>query len=186
MVGNSRVIFRATRPMETRLSPHQPRFATYSAVFIRQDVKELIKSAFLSITDLTMMLTYPQVDLDFMNRDHAEFTKMHAHILNLLNQENAGEEVDAALAHLLQHTQHHFAEEEQVMQAAQFPPYPMHKMEHDRVLAILTQQVNAWQQTRDGEVLREFLEVALTQWFTQHVGMMDKVTAKYIVHHAPV
>ena len=132
------------------------------------------------------MLTYPQVALDFMNRDHAEFTKMHENILNLLRQEDAREELDAALLTLLEHTQQHFSAEEQAMQAAQFPPYPMHKMEHDRVLVILTQQVTAWQQTRDVAALREFLEVALAQWFTQHVGMMDRVTAQYLVHHAPV
>ncbi|MDD4964837.1 MAG: hemerythrin family protein [Gallionella sp.] len=133
---------------------------------------------------LTTMLTYPQVALDFMNRDHAEFAAMYDHILCLLTQDKADEAIEAALSRLFQYTQHHFAEEEQAMQAAQFPPYPMHKMEHDRVLAILAQQVSAWQQMQDVVVLREFFEVALTQWFTQHVGMMDKVTAQYIAQHA--
>lgn len=130
------------------------------------------------------MLTYPQVALDFMNRDHAEFAKMHDHLLNLLNQDAAGEVVDTALNQLLQHTEHHFAKEEQTMQAAQFPPYQMHKMEHDRVLAVLNQQINAWHQTQDVAALRAFLETVLTQWFSQHVGMMDMVTAKYLAHHA--
>ncbi|MFY9261615.1 MAG: hemerythrin family protein [Gallionella sp.] len=133
-----------------------------------------------------MRPSYVQVALDFMNRDHAEFVKMHDHILNLLAQAREGAAIEVALSQLLLHTRHHFEAEEQAMQAAQFPPYPMHKMEHDRVLAILTQQVSAWQQTQDATALREFFEVALTQWFTQHVNMMDKVTAKYIAHHTAV
>lgn len=126
------------------------------------------------------MLTYPQVALDFMNRDHAEFAKMHAQALDLLGNPSTQNALDTLLNELVTHTQQHFAEEERAMQAGNFPPYPMHKMEHDRVLAELAQRVATWQAQRDAVALRQFLEFALTEWFTHHVSMMDFVTARYL------
>ena len=66
------------------------------------------------------------------------------------------------------------------MREAQFPPYPVHKMEHDRVLEEMRNRVAQWQQRRDATALRSYLENELTAWFVQHVGMMDFVTARYI------
>lgn len=126
------------------------------------------------------MLEYPQVALDFMNRDHAEFVALRERLLGLLAQPAAEAEVDTALDELLQHTRHHFAEEERQMQETRFPPYPVHKMEHDRVLAELEERIAQWQQQRDAKGLRDFAEVALADWFVNHVGMMDLVTARFI------
>lgn len=123
---------------------------------------------------------YPQVALDFMNRDHAEFIELRKELLGLLARQAADIEVDAVLDELLRHTRQHFAEEERLMQAAQFPPYPVHKTEHDRVLADLENRIAQWRHQRDAEALRHFAQVALADWFVDHVGMMDFVTAKFI------
>jgi hemerythrin len=130
------------------------------------------------------MIDYPQVALDFMNRDHAEFIAIREQLLGLLAQQAPDSEVDAVLDQLLEHTRHHFGEEERRMQEAQFPPYPMHKMEHDRVLEDMRGRVAQWHQQRDAAALQHYLEHALIDWFTQHVGMMDFVTARYISSHA--
>jgi hemerythrin len=126
------------------------------------------------------MLDYPQVALDFMNRDHAEFIELRKELLGLLTRQAADAEVDALLDKLLRHTRRHFAEEERLMQAAQFPPYLMHKTEHDRVLADMESRIAQWRQQRDAGALRQYAEEALADWFTGHVGMMDLVTAKFI------
>ena len=126
------------------------------------------------------MIEYPQVALDFMNRDHAEFIALRDKLLALLAQQAAHAEVDALLAQLLEHTSHHFGEEERMMQEAQFPPYPMHKMEHDRVLEDMQHRVAQWQQQRDAAALKNYLENTLIDWFVSHVGMMDFVTARFI------
>jgi len=97
-----------------------------------------------------------------------------------LAQQAAHAEVDALLAQLLEHTRHHFGEEERMMQEAQFPPYPMHKMEHDRVLEDMQHRVAQWQQQRDAAALKNYLENTLIDWFVNHVGMMDFVTARFI------
>lgn len=129
------------------------------------------------------MLNYPQVALDFMNRDHAEFVTMQQEVLQLLDAAAAPEALDALLDKLVVHTQHHFAEEEQAMQTGHFPPYPMHKMEHDRVLADVMRRVEIWKSGRDALALRQFMTCALAEWFVNHVSMMDFVTARYLANN---
>lgn len=131
------------------------------------------------------MIDYPQVALDFMNRDHAEFVALREKLLASLAQPATDAEVDALLAQLLQHTRHHFAEEQRLMQETQFPPYPMHKMEHDRVLEDMQTRVAQWQQHRDAAALKDYLENALIDWFVNHVSTMDFVTARFIASQQP-
>lgn len=127
------------------------------------------------------MLNYPQVALDFMNRDHQEFVAMLDKLLNLLDQTPPDtDQLDTLLDDLLEHTRHHFAEEESRMLAAQFPPYPMHKGEHDRVLAGMTAQIETWEQGRDTETLKNWLEKDVGDWFVNHVRTMDFITAAFI------
>lgn len=126
------------------------------------------------------MIDYPQVALSFMNRDHAEFIALRETLLDLLVQKSHDNEVDTALRKLLEHTRHHFAEEERQMQEANFPPYPVHKMEHDRVLDDMESRAAQWRQHHDASPLRNYLEIALIDWFVHHVSMMDFVTARYI------
>lgn len=126
------------------------------------------------------MLDYPQVALDFMNHDHAEFIELRETLLTILAKPADPDEIDALLARLLEHTRTHFGEEERQMQEAQFPPYPMHKGEHDRVLADMEARVAQWQQDRDAKALRDWLDAAVGDWFVNHVSMMDFVTARFI------
>ncbi len=124
----------------------------------------------------------PKVALDFMNDDHEEAT----HITNELMGLVAADSVDQAavaesLAHLLAHCQNHFAREEAQMQQIQFPPYPVHKGEHERVLAEMAGELAAWQEEADLERLKHYLFATLTNWFIEHIACMDTVTAQFIV-----
>lgn len=127
------------------------------------------------------MLDYPQVALEFMNRDHQEFVALRQRLLTKLEQDPldiAG--IDALLYELMDHTDHHFDEEEGRMLAAQFPPFAMHKGEHIRALAEIRGQVSAWEETRDAAALKQWLEQRLADWFVNHVSTMDFVTAAFI------
>jgi hemerythrin len=126
------------------------------------------------------MLDYPQVALDFMNRDHAEFVGLRAQLLELLATAAPDARVDKLLADLLEHTRHHFAEEERLMQEVRFPPYPVHKGEHDNVLADMAAKVEHWKQGHDAAALRKWLERDVGDWFVNHVSTMDFVTAGFI------
>jgi hemerythrin len=126
------------------------------------------------------MLDYPQVSLDFMNRDHAEFVAMRSRLLGMISTQAPENDVDTLLDELLAHTRHHFADEERLMQETRFPPYRMHKGEHDNVLADMSTHIEDWKQGRDATLLRDWLDKAVGDWFVTHVGTMDLVTAGYI------
>ena len=126
------------------------------------------------------MLDYPQVALDFMNRDHAEFVAMRSRLLGLISAQAPENEVDTLLDELLIHTRHHFSEEERLMLETRFPPYSMHKGEHDSVLAEMSAQIEEWKQKRNAGVLNEWLDHSVGDWFVNHVITMDFVTAGYI------
>lgn len=122
--------------------------------------------------------SFPQVALDFMNRDHADFALACGKILEALAALDH-EMIDKLLDNLLQHTVDHFAAEERVMQESGFPPYPIHKGEHDRVLADMSDRLAQWRNGRDGAALQAWLEGPVAQWFTGHVTTMDFVTAQF-------
>jgi hemerythrin len=126
------------------------------------------------------MLNYPRVAIDFMNNDHAEFVALRKHLLDMLHMGTDHTQVDAMLDSLLEHTRLHFAEEEKLMLSVQFPPYPMHKGEHDKVLADMNTRIEAWKTARNVTALSNWLEHAVREWFVNHVSSMDFVTAAYI------
>jgi hemerythrin len=126
------------------------------------------------------MLNYPQVPLDFMNRDHAEFVALRAGLLAQLDAQSPEAALDGLLDELLEHTRHHFAEEERQMQETRFPPFTLHKGEHDAVLADMAAKINQWKQGRKWNDLRAWLEGAVGDWFVNHVTTMDFVTAGFI------
>ncbi len=70
------------------------------------------------------MLDYPQVALDFMNRDHAEFVALRDKLLDLLSVQIPEDKVDTLLDELLEHTRHHFAEEETADAGNTIPALP--------------------------------------------------------------
>lgn len=125
-------------------------------------------------------MDYPQVALAFMNRDHAEFVALRDKLLSLSTSHAPVPEVDSLLDELLTHTRHHFAEEERLMQETQFPPYRVHKAEHDSVLAEMSAKIESWKQARDAVALHDWLDKEVGAWFVNHVGSMDFVTAGFI------
>ena len=123
-------------------------------------------------------LTLPRVAIDFMNRDHDDFAGLRA---TLLNQIAAGtaDAVDSLLDELHQHTIRHFADEEKLMQETNFPVYPVHKGEHDIVLADMATRITRWRQDGDRDALQKWLDMGVGDWLVNHIASMDTVTAQF-------
>lgn len=130
-------------------------------------------------------MDYPQVALTFMNRDHAEFVALRDSLLGQLDARSPAEAVDSSLDELLTHTRQHFAEEERLMREVNFPPFPVHKGEHDAVLKGMATRIASWKLDRDANVLRVWLDKDVGDWFVNHVGTMDLVTARFIASQRP-
>ncbi len=127
---------------------------------------------------------FPRVELDFMNRVHAEEVAMLNRLAERVAQRQTDPgvqtEIDALLDDFLAHMRRHFSDEEAMMRRINFPPYPVHKQEHDRILAeleALHAQARAAGDTRELE--RHLLEI-VPGWFDQHVATMDMITARFL------
>lgn len=126
----------------------------------------------------------PKVALDFMNNDHEEATKLTNALLTLVgaadNGENNPQGISDTLQELLDHCKEHFAREEAQMQQVDFPPYPVHQGEHQRVLDLMEEQLKNWQKNEDLDQLKQYVEHDLPEWFIGHIETMDSVTAMFI------
>ena len=60
-----------------------------------------------------------------------------------------------------------------------FPPYAMHKGEHDRVIVIMAELLSDWKQTRNVKPLKIYLIEVLPLWLKNHILTMDTVTARF-------
>jgi hemerythrin len=122
----------------------------------------------------------PQVPLDFMNEDHAQFIAQRDKLLGLIYSYAPAEVLDQELDALLEHTRKHFAEENRQMIEKHFPPYLTHQSEHERTLLDMEAHIADWKQNRDSDVLQNWLKVTLADWLINHINTMDFVSAWFI------
>ena len=126
----------------------------------------------------------PKVALQFMNDDHEEATKITNALMTLVGAADNGEPnpegISYTLEELLTHCREHFGREQVQMEQFAFPPYPVHKAEHDRVLEEMEAELNAWRETEDLERLKVYVFNTLPEWFIGHIETMDTVTAMFI------
>ncbi|MGY6274348.1 bacteriohemerythrin [Methylomonas sp. MgM2] len=115
------------------------------------------------------LVGYPAID-----SDHQEF-------VSLLNQLDGADNADfpALFRQLFEHTEHHFAMENQLMADYQFPAETEHKGEHVRVLGEFKQF-----KTRVDKGMidfgRAFVRERLPQWFLLHTTTMDSALAAHL------
>ena len=126
----------------------------------------------------------PQLPIAFMNADHAQEVRLVNAVEAALEAHRRGQGTLAAvvehLSLLAVHTREHFMREETAMRETRFPAYPVHKAEHDRVLAEMDAEARAFRETGGGERLSRYLAEALPAWFVNHIRTMDAVTAGYL------
>lgn len=125
----------------------------------------------------------PQVALRFMNEDHAAEAVLLAElceaIRGLRDGTTALAHVGARLEALVVHTREHFEREEATMRDARFPAYPVHKAEHDRVLAELEREARLFAESGDVDRLWTYASEGVPAWFLGHIQSMDQVTARF-------
>lgn len=124
--------------------------------------------------------TIPDVALDFMNRDHQAFIAHVERLEKLLTATPDAEAIDRELDEMYEHTHVHFAAEENEMQAKEFPPYEIHRQEHQRVLGEMVAQIEVWKTRRDVTKLSQYVNEALPEWLKQHTQSMDFITADWL------
>jgi hemerythrin len=126
----------------------------------------------------------PQVALAFINDDHREEGKLLNDLADAVKGHRAGKVPVETVLHrfeaLLQHTQEHFGREEEAMQQSGFPPYQVHKGEHDRVIDEMESEETHFRETGDTGRLWSYVSEAVPSWFVAHIQSMDAVTAQFV------
>jgi hemerythrin len=128
----------------------------------------------------------PQVALPFINQDHREEGRLLNELQGALSAHRAGgprEPVLERFEALLAHTRDHFGREEAAMQRAAFPPYVVHKAEHERVLEEMEAEGSRFVQAGDTERLWRYVSAAMPEWFLSHIQTMDYVSAQFVSAH---
>ena len=86
--------------------------------------------------------------------------------------------LDGLLSQLLEHTQTHFAYEEQLMSQYNYPEYEAHKSEHNRLMAHL---VDLAKRYNNGELLLSFaIVLELKGWAVVHIEKSDKPLGTFL------
>lgn len=105
----------------------------------------------------------------------------HQETVELLTELNAAADADfpAAFARFADHLRDHLAREEGLMQQYGFPPYPIHKHEHDRVRLEL---LGIEKRLAAGNLMlaRGYAREVVPDWFINHKNTMDSATAAWI------
>jgi len=126
----------------------------------------------------------PSVPLDFMNADHRQegslLNDLAESVTALRHGTGTARAVTERFVALHAHTRDHFAREEAAMERARFPAYPMHKAEHDRVLAEMAEEGRHFNESADAERLWAYVSRSVPAWFVQHIETMDIVTARFV------
>lgn len=122
----------------------------------------------------------PKVAFDEMNIVHAEEVEQLNHIESLLDNRADEALLSEALETLFEHTHAHFSNEERLMREVGFPPFEMHKSEHDRALNRFQLVMIEWRNRKDNAILREYICEEVPLWLQQHIATMDTVTANFI------
>ena len=121
----------------------------------------------------------PQASLDFMNQDHEYAAGL---VNDIEKQYELGDvnEVERILVLLQKHCIEHFSHEEKEMIKHSFPPYSVHKQEHDRALMDLDMIIKQLNNHRDLSKVSGHFRHEFSAWFTRHLATMDRMTAQFI------
>lgn len=115
-----------------------------------------------------------KVGNDIIDHDHKETVELLA---GLAAVDDAA--FPAAFAHFAQHLRDHLAREEDLMRQYGFPPFPIHKHEHDRVRLEL-EGIEKRLAAGNLMLARGYATQAVPDWFINHKNTMDSATAAWI------
>jgi hemerythrin-like metal-binding protein len=131
----------------------------------------------------------PVLVVPSMNARHEEEIDIVNRLEALLADKLAGkgnmELLSGTLGELRDHIMGHFAHEEELMLAHNFPGYSIHRQEHEQAMAELDRVLAEWQSRGSTELVYNYVSRDFPAWFIQHASAMDRMTAHFIRSTAP-
>ncbi|SFV51094.1 hemerythrin-like metal-binding protein [hydrothermal vent metagenome] len=124
----------------------------------------------------------PMVAMPSMNDTHLE----DIILINQLSAAAQSRNIPATkifLEELIEHSISHFSGEEAMMKEYNFPPYAIHKAEHDRVLKELNNVTRIFSEGEgDFSLVTSYVDGSLIPWLLNHIETLDTVSAMFIVN----
>jgi len=122
---------------------------------------------------------------DNLKLDIPEIDSQHETLIGLINllhetmlQGADRAALDELLSQLLEHSQAHFAYEEQLMSQHNYPGYEAHKSEHSRLMQHLADLAGRY---KNGELLLSFaIVLELKGWAVVHIEKSDKPLGTFL------
>ncbi|WP_246828301.1 bacteriohemerythrin [Ectothiorhodospira sp. PHS-1] len=137
------------------------------------------------MTEHTESADIPQVAANFMDKDHDEALALLARVVRCLEEMPTSKAESGRLRDdlrdFIEHSRAHFRREEALMKAVEFPPFQLHKQEHDARLEALVAYVD----DLDAGVmapadLKPLLVEDFVPWYRRHCATMDRATARFV------
>ena len=121
----------------------------------------------------------PMVAMPSMNDTHLEDILLINRLSSAIECQDVSE-TSALFEELVTHTIGHFSGEEEMMREKMFPPYPVHKGEHDRALNELKAIAAEFDTTHDFQFAQAYVDKTLVPWLINHIETLDTVTAMFL------
>ena len=123
----------------------------------------------------------PQVALNKMNEIHNQEVEVINELFRAIEKKDENE-VGRLLKEFIKDVQQHFHYEQTQMEKYNFFAYPIHISEHDMVLQQLARLEKKWEETKDINLVKQYLEGEFIPWIINHINTMDAITAGYLAN----
>jgi hemerythrin-like metal-binding protein len=120
---------------------------------------------------------------DKIDSDHQELFRRLARLLAAMRQGDRSE-IGRLFDFLGSYVVEHFGMEQKLMEAANYPAYPMHKAAHERFVRDYLELKKTFEATGGGAALTLKVRDWTSQWLTAHIAQTDKQLAAYLSLHS--
>ncbi len=118
------------------------------------------------------------VGIDEIDEDHKILIDHLNNVYDAVQKGQTRKQVAETLEGLIEYTRDHFAREEAVMRAVEYPDYKKHKKAHEELTKQVKQVAQDFVTKDDYEIGQEVFDF-LQRWLTDHIITMDRPIAKY-------
>ena len=121
------------------------------------------------------------VGVETIDAQHRELFSRLNRLFNACQSGDCTREVEPVLQFLLTYVQEHFAEEEQLMQEADYPELEEHRQQHAefrRLIDDFERRIRTEENVLG--IAREFNRI-LIDWLTEHVCTVDRALGRYLL-----
>ena len=122
--------------------------------------------------------------LEFGNKriddQHRDIINMVNSLINACSASNDVDMLQETLNYVVNYTNHHFADEEELQIKHNYPGYVEHKMLHDEFKEIVDTLMGRFKESSSAKQLSDDLNKYLVRWLVKHVSQEDKKISTYL------